>query len=739
MHEAGLDVAIFESHTQSGGSDPFENEYSVARCSWYGVSGMPESFIDGIISELGGVACPNPGGMFGTFETHYNTRKAINSPFTIELFGENTGDLTYDATIIVTMVETINVDNCAIHLVITETDIEYSWQGCMDYCNFVNRLMVPDHMGTPIELTGNQQTLELSFTIDEDWVEDNIEVLAFVQDMGTKEVHQATGTMLDALAPPVLHADFQASETVICAGAQIDYTDLSQGQIVSWSWSFPGGSPATSNQQNPSIWYTEGGTFDATLTVSDGTEQDQMTKTNYINVSSETPSTPGAPEGETQLCKSPENQEYTTSGSTEAMEYIWEVDPITAGYIMNNGEQTVTINWLNAFTGDASLHVKAINGCGESGWSENLAITVSPRPDVFSIDGGGTFCEGSGGVEITLDNSVVGVDYEVYADDKPTDNILAGTGGPLTFTAVADTGICTVVGTDMVTTCTNVMDNEVEVIMIYTPVAYNITGGGEYCEGTSGVAVGLDGSEIDVDYELYKDDQPTGTMVTGTGDAISFGEQTEGVYTAIAYKSELMCENMMEGNVDVTMIPLPEVPTTPDGPAYVDLLFTQTTEYTTVPGAYTTSCEWMLEPAAAGTINIIDLETCEVTWDLSFQGAVTLKVRDVNDCGESDWSDGFEITIFNSVGLDENIKDLGLKVSPNPSTGQFHLFLTTNQEELVTIRVLNSLNAVVYEAQDIPVNGKYTQNIDLSDVTNGIYFLYVEAKNTMVSKKLVKQ
>ncbi len=88
-------------------------------------------------------------------------------------------------------------------------------------------------------------------------------------------------------AGPVL-ADFYASDTAISSGDSINFFDSSYGDsIVSWSWSFPGGEPASSSEQNPQgIVYNQLGHFDVTLTVTDSSgAQSQLTKENYISVS----------------------------------------------------------------------------------------------------------------------------------------------------------------------------------------------------------------------------------------------------------------------------------------------------------------------------------------------------------------------------------------------------------------------------------------------------------------------
>ncbi len=81
-------------------------------------------------------------------------------------------------------------------------------------------------------------------------------------------------------------ADFNASATQVSLGGHVNFTDGSFGDIVSWSWTFEGGTPSTSTQQNPSnITYNEVGDFDVTLTISDAEgNSETLTRANYIHV-----------------------------------------------------------------------------------------------------------------------------------------------------------------------------------------------------------------------------------------------------------------------------------------------------------------------------------------------------------------------------------------------------------------------------------------------------------------------
>ncbi len=69
-------------------------------------------------------------------------------------------------------------------------------------------------------------------------------------------------------------------------GGTVHFTDNSWGgQIVSWNWEFEGGTPATSTDQNPTVTYSQAGTYDVRLTVTnaDG-ETDTKYMPDYINV-----------------------------------------------------------------------------------------------------------------------------------------------------------------------------------------------------------------------------------------------------------------------------------------------------------------------------------------------------------------------------------------------------------------------------------------------------------------------
>ena len=82
-----------------------------------------------------------------------------------------------------------------------------------------------------------------------------------------------------------LTADFTADNTNIEIGESVIFTDISTGSPTSWIWTFEEGTPPVfTGQTPPPIQYNIEGSFDVTLEVSDGTNTQITTKTDYITV-----------------------------------------------------------------------------------------------------------------------------------------------------------------------------------------------------------------------------------------------------------------------------------------------------------------------------------------------------------------------------------------------------------------------------------------------------------------------
>ncbi len=202
----------------------------------------------------------------------------------------------------------------------------------------------------------------------------------------------------------------------------------------------------------------------------------------------------------------------------------------------------VTISW------------SAGNNCATVGsitTSATKKVTIISLPTLFDVTHTGSLC---GTVTINLSGSETDVNYQLKRGGTNEGSPVPGTGSSLSFGNFSSTGTYTVVATNTSTTCSSTMNGSVVLTGGSPPTVYNVTGGGTFCIGGAGVPVGVDNSQNNVNYQLYRDATPVGSPVAGSnGNAISFGNQTvAGTYTVIATNNS-GCTSEMTGSVDVTI------------------------------------------------------------------------------------------------------------------------------------------------------------------------------------------
>ncbi len=274
----GWPVAAVENHN----GDPFANQYSDARNTFYNISGFPTAFFDGGNSVVGGSHTQS---MYSSYYPKVQQRMNVPSPVTIQVWGSHTG-LTYNVTVTVTKVANINGSDIRLHLCLTESEIQYAWQGQTEL-EYVNRRMVPDQNGTVLDFSsGDVLEIPLTFNLQVGWVVNNMELVAFVQTHSNKEIHNGYKVKLPFLMPPPppLTASFMSEDTVSCEGYEVQFTDQSAGNPTSWYWEFPGATPDTSRDQNPVVVYPTAGKYDVTLTVTRGTGSSTSLMEDYVEV-----------------------------------------------------------------------------------------------------------------------------------------------------------------------------------------------------------------------------------------------------------------------------------------------------------------------------------------------------------------------------------------------------------------------------------------------------------------------
>ncbi|HPO61758.1 MAG TPA: choice-of-anchor Q domain-containing protein [Candidatus Kapabacteria bacterium] len=220
-------------------------------------------------------------------------------------------------------------------------------------------------------------------------------------------------------------------------------------------------------------------------------------------------------------------------------------------YFGNTFQRQVSPNTTTNYT------ITVTDGCNLAADVTGTAdVTVSPLPTAYNVTGGGSYCYGGDGVEIGLDDSESGVNYQLLRNGNNVGSPVAGTGSAISFGDKTLEGTYTVKATNATTSCENTMTGSVQVTINQLPLLFAVTGGGSYCTGGTGVVVGLEDSENGINYQLKLNGTNSGTPVAGTGSAISFGLQTgEGTYTVEAIIGT--CTRTMTGSASISINPLP--------------------------------------------------------------------------------------------------------------------------------------------------------------------------------------
>lgn len=182
----GHQVAIIKYH----GGDPFSIPDGNTRLSYYSsyVEGYPTAIFNGLSSVVGG---DHNNSMYNYYIPEYNSAISQTTSFycNIDTIYSN-NDIDFTAKITVKKVANYTGTDIRIYLALTESDIDYSWQG-QTKLHYLLRKMLPNGNGTTLDFSVNDSlTFDYNFTVDNSWVLSNLELIAFVQDYSTKEVLQ---------------------------------------------------------------------------------------------------------------------------------------------------------------------------------------------------------------------------------------------------------------------------------------------------------------------------------------------------------------------------------------------------------------------------------------------------------------------------------------------------------------------------------------------------------------------
>jgi len=338
----------------------------------------------------------------------------------------------------------------------------------------------------------------------------------------------------------------------VCEGGTLQLTGGTNG-LVSYTWSAPTTPPYTSTEQSPSIAdITLGYSGVYTLTVKDANNcQNTAATTVVVNPLAVAPTS--ASVDRNNLCADDGGNILLTATGGSGHTLKWYSGSCGGTHVGDGNNLSIPAPTSTT----TYFALWESNDCGPSTCA-SVTLTVYPLPTVYNVTGGGEYCAGGAGLQIGLSGSQSGVSYQLYRNGSTTGSPVNGTGSAISFGTFTLAGTYTVVATNTTSSCVSDMSGSASIAINPLPTVYSVTGGGQYCAGGTGVAVGLSGSQNGIEYQLFLNGNPVGSPVAGTGSAISFGNQTgAGTYTVVATNTTTLCTNNMTGSATITINPLP--------------------------------------------------------------------------------------------------------------------------------------------------------------------------------------
>jgi hypothetical protein len=165
-----------------------------ARGFYYQVNRTPAMFIDGPpqLTQYSDAE----------FEARYVLRKSIPSPAAIELERTYDPDLHTGHLLVRVIAEQALAGDPRLRVAVIENDVPYeAWNGISIH-QYVFRKFLPDTTGTPLAFSApfpDTAEVALPFAIAPDWAAVHCEIVAFVQEQGSRELVQ--GGRISAMEP----------------------------------------------------------------------------------------------------------------------------------------------------------------------------------------------------------------------------------------------------------------------------------------------------------------------------------------------------------------------------------------------------------------------------------------------------------------------------------------------------------------------------------------------------------
>lgn len=237
-----------------------------------------------------------------------------------------------------------------------------------------------------------------------------------------------------------LTAAFTYSNSSGCTIQPVQFTDQSNGGATTWLWDF--GNQTTSTLQNPSIQYLHGGTYNVTLTISNGSLS--ATTSQVITVAGLGPS--DFTYTYTDICNVPADIRFTATNGDSTVKFRW---------LFDNGDKGLGDTITHRFTTLGSHEVQLVVLTLDEACTQTITKTLSIGSGMADFTAPETVCANASIFYPTTSNPTP-LSYSWQFSDGSTSSSANpqhafATAGIATITMTASFGSCTQVVSKQVT------------------------------------------------------------------------------------------------------------------------------------------------------------------------------------------------------------------------------------------------------------------------------------------------
>ena len=422
------------------------------------------------------------------------------------------------------------------------------------------------------------------------------------------------------------------------------------------------------------------------------------------------------PQGETNICHAAQEQLFTIVDGTD--HYNWTISPAEAAEITTH-ENIAYVSFNESFMGEASLSATAFNVCGEADASEAIVLYIAEQATAAFM-GDTQSCIGS---EAILSIELTGVaPWNVeLTDENGAEIYFEATETPHELTVnTEETMTYTLVTVKDANNCDGLVNSSALVTVNDLPTALLNADDTEVCAG-----------EI-IEVELTLTGLAPWIVSLGNGSDISqefeVTEASEIVEFIAPYTSfDLQVNTINDAN---------ECLGTSEGIAAIDVKASPMVDL----GGDTAICignVYLLDAQNVGDTYAWSTgettQTIEVDESMADSNNDLIVTVDVNNATGCMSTDEVIVHFKDCTGINELLAD-DVQLMPNPNTGRFILNIPSHKD-ITNISIHNNLGELITQIQKSEIQTQ--MNIDVSHLSNGVYFVIIRSSENQISKRFI--